>query len=401
MTNYEKLILIVSSPFYLSDFKRYGVKKFLDNNYDITICNICPIVYPRLFYESNKNELYGGQLEKIFFKKNDLKNFLSINKNNLFILSIHHNSDTYFLFKFIKNFNIKYLFTIINIVPSNIERNSSKKLNYKKFLQLEKITQVFKNRVIYNINLFFNKAKSPEYLILGGSKSLESPQMLIVNDSTKRIWTHTFDYDEYLLNEKFASNKKNYYFKKNFAVFIDAPSPLVNHDALIPGISSPLTAEKYFPSLRNFFDIIENQLNLEVIIAAHPRSSHSDRPDYFGKRKVIYNLTVDLIKNSKLVINRNSTAINYAVIYKKSIIFHTSNEILDHDVMNGQINSMANLLDKTPINIDNLENIDLNDQLKINNDLYIKYENHYIKNQNSDNEYLWDIVIKTLKDEKK
>ena len=74
---------------------------------------------------------------------------------------------------------------------------------------------------------------------------------------------------------------------------------------------------------------------------------------------------------------------------------------MSHFVMTNQINSMANLLEKTPINIDMLENIDLNNQLNINNELYINYFNQYIKSPNSKKKYLWDIVISEIINEKK
>ena len=46
-----------------------------------------------------------------------------------------------------------------------------------------------------------------------------------------------------------------------------------------------------------------------------------------------------------------------------------------------------------------LENINWNNQLKINKDLYKNYCNQYIKNPKSKNIYLWDIVISELENE--
>ena len=68
--------------------------------------------------------------------------------------------------------------------------------------------------------------------------------------------------------------------------------------------------------------------------------------------------------------------------------------------MRDQLNSMSNLLEKTPINIDKLENIDWNNELYINKELYKKYYNNYIKNPKSEKKYLWDIVIREIDNEK-
>lgn len=396
--NEKKVVIIVSSPFYLNDYDRFGISNFLDKGFQIEICNVCSIIYPNFFKNAEKKNRYTGSLQRIFYNKKDLKNYFTINKKNLFLLKIHYNFSTHFIFKIISDLNIDYLFSIINIVPSNIE--IKKNLGLKKYLNFKTILRALNMRLQGFVKKSFKKIKPPKYLIAGGTKSLESPQAAIVGKLTKIIWTHTYDFDKYLIkeNQKILNTRP---IENNYAVFIDAPSPLVKHDALIPGISSPLTADVYFPSLCNFFDTLENNLNITVVIASHPKSKHSDRPEYFGGRKVYENMTIDLIKHSNLVINRNSTAINYAVLYFKPIIFHTSNQILKHPVMTNQINSMSKLLQKTPINIDMLENIDWNNELNINKELYIKYNNQYIKNPKSKKKFLWDIVISEISDENK
>ena len=398
MSYKKKIIILITSLFYENDFKRYGVEKYLNNGYDIEVCNACPIVYPDFFKKAKKINTYKGNLEKIFFNKKELKRYLKLNKKNLFILIIHYNTKTHFIFRLISKLKINYIFSIVNIVPSNIEKNVE--INFKKYLNIRAFFEIFNNRVSGFLKKNFQKINPPKYVIAGGLKSLESPQASIINDNTNIIWTHTYDFDEYLSNFK-QKNHEIINFSKDFAVFIDAPSPLIKHDALIPGISSPLTAKIYFPSLCRFFDKIEKDLNLEVIIAAHPKSNHPEKPDYFGYRKVFNRMTIDLVKHSKLVINRNSTAINFAILYSKPIIFHTSKEILSHFVMTNQINTMARLLNKMPINIDNFENFNFKNELHINKDLYNNYANQYIKNPTSKNDYSWNIIMDELKYENK
>lgn len=398
MSYKKKIIILITSLFYENDFKRYGVEKYLNNGYDIEVCNACPIVYPDFFKKAKKINTYKGNLEKIFFNKKELKRYLKLNKKNLFILTIHYNTKTHFIFRLISKLKINYIFSIVNIVPSNIEKNVE--INFKKYLNIRAFFEIFNNRVSGFLKKNFQKINPPKYVIAGGLKSLESPQASIINDNTNIIWTHTYDFDEYLSNFK-QKNHEIINFSKDFAVFIDAPSPLIKHDALIPGISSPLTAKIYFPSLCRFFDKIEKDLNLEVIIAAHPKSNHPEKPDYFGYRKVFNRMTINLVKHSKLVINRNSTAINFAILYSKPIIFHTSKEILSHFVMTNQINTMARLLNKMPINIDNFENFNFKNELHINKDLYNNYANQYIKNPTSKNDYSWNIIMDELKYENK
>ncbi len=210
--------------------------------------------------------------------------------------------------------------------------------------------------------------------------------------STEILWLHTYDYDNYLQcqDSQYQSGLKS-------AVFIDAPSPRFKFDALIPGISSPLTEAKYYPALCKFFDCIESEYNVDVEIAAHPKSDHDPRPDYFGKRLVHNNRTISMIRDSTIVINRNSTSINFSVLYKKPVIFHTSDEIETSLVMTNQIKSMALALGKAPVNIDHLSNIDWNNQIKIDKQAYSQYKNSYIKKDNTDDLPIWQSFANWLK----
>ena len=52
MSYKKKIIILITSLFYENDFKRYGVEKYLNNGYDIEVCNACPIVYPDFFKKS-------------------------------------------------------------------------------------------------------------------------------------------------------------------------------------------------------------------------------------------------------------------------------------------------------------------------------------------------------------
>ena len=62
---------------------------------------------------------------------------------------------------------------------------------------------------------------------------------------------------------------------------------------------------------------------LEVQIASHHRRNITDIPS--KKFKFYFDKTIELIKNSRAVICHNSLACQIAVLYKKPIIFITSN----------------------------------------------------------------------------
>ncbi|MBL4700557.1 MAG: hypothetical protein JKX85_04790 [Phycisphaeraceae bacterium] len=112
-----------------------------------------------------------------------------------------------------------------------------------------------------------------------------------------------------------------------YATFIDE-SAHDHPDYDVVGKHAPVDAETYFKGLRNFFDKVSEDLNLPVVIAAHPKSNYTDqqKKDWFGDRKVISGITPTLIRKCNLVLAHASTAISYAVLNKKPVFILTSND---------------------------------------------------------------------------
>ena len=95
----KKIIFILTAPFSLIDYKRFGIDFFISKNYEIEIFNLCPIIYPLLFKKVKKKNLYSGDIEEIFFQKSNFYFHLENNKNSKFIVHSHYNIRTHFIFK--------------------------------------------------------------------------------------------------------------------------------------------------------------------------------------------------------------------------------------------------------------------------------------------------------------
>lgn len=80
----------------------------------------------------------------------------------------------------------------------------------------------------------------------------------------------------------------------------------------------------YREAICNFFEIVEREYHLKVIIAAHPKSDYS--PDVFGGRAIYKYKTPELIRNCEFVIFHASTSISYAIIFNKPLLMITTPE---------------------------------------------------------------------------
>ena len=87
---------------------------------------------------------------------------------------------------------------------------------------------------------------------------------------------------------------------------------------------------EYYNQLKNLFFQIKKKLNFEVVIIPHPKNKGKINP-YLKNFKTDHriNAAQKNIKKSKLVISKGSTAIAYAVYYKKPAILIYSNILKD------------------------------------------------------------------------
>ena len=99
----------------------------------------------------------------------------------------------------------------------------------------------------------------------------------------------------------------------------------------------------------------------------------------FKPRKVFFGKTYKLIENCKFVISLRSSALNFAVIYKKPIIFLSAKELTNSE--NLSIQSIANHFNKIPININNnLDKIEIKKYLNFNSKTLKNFKSDYISN---------------------
>lgn len=188
-------------------------------------------------------------------------------------------------------------------------------------------------------------------------------------NSAKLIPFNSTDYTRYLrsLNSKFSISKPQY------AVFLDEYLPF-HPDVEMAGMKT-VHPESYFKELNTFFSKIEDSLQMEVVIAAHPKSNYNKNP--YDGRILIKGETENLIKNSALVIDHFSTAISYAILNEKPLfIFYTEEMNIVFPNLIKYAHHVSSILDVEIANITKEKQI--NFSLKINKEKYSEYKYNYL-----------------------
>jgi len=330
----KKVIYFVYAPFCQRDYKRFGIEIMNNNGFLVEVWDFTPIIYPEAYQvvkpidsiDISKHSYY-----KIYLRKIEAKQAIANLKKDTIIISIMpgYTFKTYFIYKELSKTNISYCFLCSNSIPTytKIKELSSgiNKCNidyfYSKFnsINLQRI-----NKFIFrNISRYYLPIQFSEFIFSGGSQSILNYNIPRSVD-TKIIWCHTLDYDLYLDNIKVGFKKKLK--SEKYVVFIDGYVPF-HPDYFFRNVKPPTTPEIYYSILCNFFAYVEEKTGLKVIIAAHPRSKYEEHPDYFGNREIIRGETRDLIRGCEFVLTHYSTSLNFAILYKKPVIFITTNDL--------------------------------------------------------------------------
>jgi len=346
----KRIIFFVVSPFNMRDYKRFGIEILQQNNFKVEVWDITPILYPVFYNSYSPPDPFDYEGLTLFNKKLELYNKIAVLKDSDFVINIiPYNLKSLWIYRTLSKSEADYAVFMANALPSINNGKSKLLIYYKKFKKFFKTSpQNILNHIFQRLPFYLFGVKPTKIILAGGEKCLVYHYPTDTN--TEVLWAHTLDYDLYL------KEKDNPSIERPIAVFIDEYLPF-HPDYIVAGIKPYVAPERYYFLLSKFFKLIENQLGLEVIIAAHPRSHYKNYPDYFEGRKCIRGQLVKLVRECKLILAHSSTALSFANLFNKPVVFITSSE-LNRSYQGPFIKEMAKRFGKKPIFIDKDNDID-------------------------------------------
>jgi len=312
----KRIIFLIVSSFNLRDYQRFGIEILKRNNFKVEVWDITPILRPVFYNNYSPPDQFNYEGLTLFHKKNELYSKISVLKNSAFVMNIvPYNFKSLWIYKGLSKSEADYAVFMANALPS-INNGKLKALIYlKKIKKLFKLSPKKIWEILFpRLSFWWFGVKSAKIVLAGGEKCLVYHYPTGTN--TEILWTHTLDYDLYL------KEKNNLFSKRPIAVFIDQYLPF-HPDNINAWVKPSISPDKYHSLLNKFFKLIEDQLGLKVIIAAHPRSNYENHPNYFKGRKCIRGQSVKLIRESKLVLSHSSTALNFANLFYKPVVLLT------------------------------------------------------------------------------
>ena len=379
MKSLDIIIVLYTQPFRKFDRKRLEID-CLDKHLRVILHELNDALNPHFSEAYHGNEDLNGvfKFSSIFTWRKELLNIIKNCEGKVYVLNLTPKVT-------FKELLVNYILSLANVFLieyRNIGTATYGDINIglffkirTKFLFIVKrasfkwFLHVLKYRVTHVLNLVF--CRNSDFILIVGNHDR--------NSASKFINANSFDYSMFLKQNREVNNKNS---NEGNIVFIDSGAPLFKTDSFMLGNKMPITKELWYPALVNFFNIIEKITGNKVVIAAHPKHKYSEEDgQYFGSRQIVHDNTMEMISKASFVITLNSTAISYAVMCNKPVLFLLSNEILEdgNDLLN-MVETYANILGSSTINIDKFDE-ELTINLSVNSEKYLLFKKNYLSSR--------------------
>lgn len=389
----KRVIFFLDSAFSKRDYIRFGFDIFRARGYAVEAWDFLPVLRPGSYRHYTPPDPVDFSGYRLFTDSQHIVEAVSALSNDDVVVSLLMpcGSST-FIFDWLYKKNIRYGHCFMGLLPTSIQQRFHEQLH-----GLFSSPSVFFGKMLSRIlqGVFASARRSqrthaPSFMITGGAASTWDRRYHTL-DPINVIKAHAFDYDRYLEEEALVHLDEEVS-SVGYALFLDDDIPF-HPEYLIFDINPYCTADSYYSELNKFFDSFERATGMPIIVAAHPRANYEKRGNPYGNRKLVFGKTVSYTKYSKLVLAHVSTSLNFAILYKKPVLFMDSLKYCM--ALRRWIFNTASTFGQKPLIISKeLSFPPL--KLAINDGLYEQYKHSYIKELETPNKMSWDIFCDYL-----
>jgi hypothetical protein len=383
----EKVVYISYQPLTKKFYNDYYLDTCIENGLKIEYWDITKIYFKNLIL---KDTLDINEIKK-FYSFRELKVELSKTDimKTLFITNITFGYKVLRLFRILSVHKCKLAFFARGMYPSPVKTESTKIIETIRSFDYYRMLNGINNRIaswlkkigtIKTYDIIF-RAGSEGVITIGAGYFIDKLKAKIID-------INYFDFDKYL-----TCKNENLPIKQNYCVYLDEYLPY-HPDWQIINVKS-VTPEDYYINVNNFFEKIENRMNVEVVIAAHPKALNYEKENPFNGRKIFFGKTCELIRDSSFSLTHHSTSISFPILFGKPIIFITSES--QKKIMPDLYELsfyFSSVLNSSFIHFDSYKGEDIG--LEVDNDKYDDYKYKYLTSKASEGLISSDIFIETV-----
>jgi len=390
MTGKKTLLLLLKNPFSPRDYERMGVDA-LKQRFELSILDCSSWLMPQTMRRRKVHPPICDEVVQI----NSLKAFRQFVAKTAAGVAMDYvgqfSAQAIIMFHVLKRagFTIAVLDSGSVALPQEWRRVS---------LSWQGIVYAYKSRVLAralsklgrNLLLRALPDQSPDIALVAGTSWQSNPRFV---SARTKIPAHSFDYEKYRrVNAEVVSSGD-----PAWALYIDENLPSHEDNGEL-GYDIPVTFERFSISIKRFFDQFEQESGLRVRIAAYP-ASRSDEyyKKLFGDRDVVFGQTAELIKGAAVVFAHASTALSFAVLWRRPLVFLVSEELRNSWYMPWVL-APQRVLRAPLVDIDEEAAgcVVAKEGVVVDALSYEAYQNTYMRSPDADEASLWDILSKAV-----
>lgn len=383
----KRIVFLIEQPLDERNYERFGIQTWIDRGWTVEVWDLTPLTHPRVWQHFTESGHALREFEGYFPIAREDQLEAKCSQAGPVGYFIDFAGDGYYPLRakmsLIRAGAVRVICSI-GLIPAG---------SYNQRGFATKLGRLLANGPIQASKRLTQALawRWTERLIRPGLVVVSSRKSVVPSGNDyETVQAHNLDYDIYLGLKSVEMPSEDY------AVFID--QDLCSHpNFLFANMPFFVTPSRYFPTLCQGLRRISELLNVGVRIAAHPRASYRYRgADCFEGLPVEYGKTAELIRSCRLVLCHFSTAAQFAVLFKKPVVFLTTDELAS-SAGAVYVEEFAAAFGKSVVNLDgDLEAVDWQGELRVDHQRYDAYRNEYIKIDGSPELPLWDIVINHL-----
>ena len=387
----KSIVYLLQVPLKDRDITRYGIDVMLSHGVSVTVIDVGDIVLPHLKHDrSHYSRFKGFQLRAPRYKRDFAREQSAVEQADLVVCLAQSQGVSRRnlpVMRLIAKAGTPFLIWSGALMPAWDTDLFYERVDGRitKFLQLL-LTKDYLNSVISRLPRRWFGIPDAAFM-LQSSPGIPRSNPL-VGPNTRQIFGHTPDYDT------FRKEKRKNPIVRNQAVFLDQFLPF--HPDFIDSGTRSVEPGPYYAALRGLFDRIERELNLEVVIAPHPRADYSTMPEVFGGRPILNSTTAQAVLESRLVIAGGTTAVSFAVMARCPLLLVATRPLYTVGIERHFIDALSQALGMPVRWIDEPETIDLSNIFMFDESCYNDYIATYIKSPESPDKPLWEIALEAV-----
>ncbi len=382
-----EIIFFVSSTFNQRDKKRFGIELLQANGFKVQVWDFTPFLNPEKYNTYIPPDRTDENQYPVFKSKQEAIDAIAHLPSGCLVFCLLSYESSFGIYRAISKYKIPYCLLGYSVPAFNSIENRS----FFKRLRDMSLGKIFNYLLFKTPSRLLGVQPATMLFALGGQFNL---LQFNIDSRTQIIRSHYFDYDIYLeaIQEPVKADPL-------MGVFLDNYLPF--HPDSLDELDEPLiTPEEYYPLLCRFFDQIEKEHGVHIVIAAHPRSEYDLHPDCFEGRRIIRGKTAELVRQSGFVMLHSSASIAFAVLFRKPVLFLSADRLyqgMAGKIIGSLIDYMAPLFGKKPIRMDNPGELNWEKELVVDQEAYQFYQNRYIKTEGTEDLPLWQVFANHLK----